>query len=416
MTPHSEHFPGKPPPPSGRHGPRPLPLNLITAASLYLSSNAALPLLRNGSLNWSPSLEKAGKSLLDALEKTNPDVFAAHVETLSRARAAEFVAGLEQYRNHPYRRDLSEPEILWTDGSTQLLDYNSESKGQPIVIVPSLINRHYILDLTAESSFMRWLVGQGFRPFLVDWGAPGTVERNFTMTDYITQRLEPALDRIVDVCARPISVIGYCMGGLLATSLAVRNQDFVNGLVLLATPWDFHSGDVGQAKAMADVGAGLAPLLQAVGEVPVDVIQTLFSGLDPFLVERKFVGFAGRDMQSKAAISFVALEDWVNDGVPLAAAVARECFAGWYGANSPASGAWRVEGEVVDPTAFKKPSLVVIPSTDRIVPPQSAAALGVALPFATIQRPPAGHIGMMVGRKAEAQVWKPVARWLEELS
>ena len=131
---------------------------------------------------------------------------------------------------------------------------------------------------------------------------------------------------------------------------------------------------------MADVWTGLEPLLQTVGEVPGDVIQTLFSGLDPFLVERKFIGFAGRDMQSKAAIAFVALEDWVNDGVPLAASAARESFAGWYGANSPASGARSARS-----TACKKPSLVVIPSTDRMVSPQSAAALCVALPFATIQ-------------------------------
>ncbi len=401
--------------PSHRHGPRPLPLNLITAANLYLSSNAALPLLRSGLLSWSPSLEKRGKSLLGALENENSDAFAAQVEMLSRARAAEFIEGLELYRNHPYQRDLSEPKILWAQGSTQLLDYNPRSKGQPLLIVPSLVNRHYILDLTAESSFMRWLVGQGFRPFLVDWGAPGSVERNFTITDYITQRLESALDCVMDVCTRSISVIGYCMGGLLATSLALRNQDAINGLVLLATPWDFHSGNAAQAQLMANVGAALEPLLQTTGEVPVDVIQMLFSSLDPLLVERKFVGFAGWNMQSKAAVSFVALEDWVNDGVPLAAPVARECFAGWYGANSPASGTWCVAGEIVDPTTFEKPSLVVIPANDRIVPPQSAASLCTALPFVEIKSPSAGHIGMMIGGKAETKVWKPVAQWLQEL-
>ncbi|MDA0655490.1 MAG: alpha/beta fold hydrolase [Proteobacteria bacterium] len=346
----------------------------------------------------------------------NPDTFAQSVERLSRERAAAFITGIERYRNHPYYRDLPEPAILWSDGTTRLLDYAPDCGGRPILIVPSLINRHYILDLKADSSFVRWLAGAGFRPFIVDWGVPGEAERGFSLTDYICQRLEPALDRVTDVGSLPPAIIGYCMGGLLALGLAVRNQDAVSGLALLATPWDFHAEAPEQARAMATIGAGLESQLQFFGELPTDLLQTLFSGLDPLLAERKFVGFAALEPKSEEAVSFVALEDWVNDGVPLAAPVARECFAQWYGANSPARGEWRIEDEKVDPSNFKKPSLVVTPSSDRIVPPKSAAALGEALPNAALLRPAAGHIGMIVGRRAETKVWRPVADWLRALS
>jgi polyhydroxyalkanoate synthase len=411
--PYSELFPAKA---LVRQGPRPLAFNLMIAANIYLSSNAALPLLKSGSLAWNPDLAKSGEKLLGQLGKINPDTFAQSVERLSRERAAAFITGIERYRNHPYRRNLPEPTILWSDGTTRLLDYAPECAGRPILIVPSLINRHYILDLKADRSFVRWLAGEGFRPFVVDWGVPGEVERGFSLTDYICRRLEPALDRITDACSASPAIVGYCMGGLLALSLAVRNQEAISGLALLATPWDFHAENSDHAATIATIGGGLEPQLQSFGELPTDILQTLFSGLDPLLAERKFVGFAALEPESDEAISFVALEDWVNDGVPLAAPVARECFAQWYGANSPGRGEWRIEDEKVEPSDFKNPSLVVVPSSDRIVPPESAAAIGEALPNATLLRPAAGHIGMIVGRKAKTKVWQPVADWLRALS
>ena len=67
----------------------------------------------------------------------------------------------------------------------------------------------------------------------------------------------------------------------------------------------------------------------------------LLLGLDPFGVAAKYRAFARLRQDSERARLFVALEDWLNDGIPLAAPVARECMAGWYGGNTPARGAWR---------------------------------------------------------------------------
>ena len=67
----------------------------------------------------------------------------------------------------------------------------------------------------------------------------------------------------------------------------------------------------------AALGA-LGPSLAAEGELSVDAIQTLFYSLDPFLVIRKFLAFDRLDPASPEAAHFVALEDWLNDGVPLA--------------------------------------------------------------------------------------------------
>ena len=109
--------------------------------------------------------------------------------------------------------------------------------------------------------------------------------------------------------------------------------------MFLATPWDFHAEGSGPATANSRLMALAKPFVDLWGELPVDLLQAAFASLDPLLAARKFIRFADLDPSSEAAATFVALEDWLNDGVPLAAPVARACIEDWYGANSPAAGA-----------------------------------------------------------------------------
>ena len=202
------------------------------------------------------------------------------------------------------------------------------------------------------------------------------------------------------------------MGGLLAVALATLAPGQVSGLALLATPWDFQADNFQQARALASLARIWEPIIQASGVLPVDAIQALFWCLDPFLVQRKFIRFAAMDQSSGHANAFVALEDWLNDGVPLAAPVARECLVGWYGGNTPATRQWEIDGAVVDPGRVSCPSLVFVSETDRIVPPQSAWALANSLPNTRAVSSTLGHIGMIVAGDAKAIVWRPLADWL----
>jgi len=402
---------------SVRLGPRPLPLHLAVATMTWLSSRGSWPLWSGALPLWRPEFRSQMEELDAALQGVQPKAFAAALESEIRARFDRLAAGIESYRRHPFRRSLAEPPALWQEGTTCLLDYRlpSRSAGPVVLAVPSLVNRAHILDLTAERSLMRALAAAGARPLLVGWGAPGDLERTFSLTDYIAGRLEQALDRVLAEVGGPVVLLGYCMGGLLAVALAQRRRRDLAGLVCLATPWDFHAERPSQAKLLGASLSVLEPLLRNVGELPVDAIQALFAGVDPLQVIRKFVGFADIHPDSERARLFVAVEDWLNDGVPLAAAVARECLAGWYGANTPAAGEWRVAGDIVQPAALDLPSLVVIPDQDRIVPPASAEALARVLPRTEALRPAAGHIGMIVGGGAPGRLYEPLIDWLARL-
>ncbi|MDJ0951040.1 MAG: alpha/beta fold hydrolase [Alphaproteobacteria bacterium] len=356
----------------------------------------------------------AAAALREDLASVPAEAFAAAVDRAIFGRWQALMAGIQAYRQHPYRRSLADPPAVWQDGSTRLLDYGGPAGAIPLLVVPSLINRSYILDLAPRRSFLRFLAGEGIRPLLVDWGAPGAAEQDFDLEDYVAGRLTAALDAALDRTGGPILLLGYCMGGTLAMALALRRQSDVSGLALLATPWDFHADNSEQARATAAIAAPLLPAFDGLGQMPVDMLQAMFTALDPFLTVRKFAGFASLDPTAGKAREFVALEDWVNDGVPITPAVARACLIGWYGENQPANGRWQIAGEPVLAGEFTRPALVVIPAQDRIVPPASAAALADALPGCRRMTVKAGHIGMVVGGGARRQVWRPVADWLRE--
>lgn len=397
-----------------RLGPRPLPLHLASAATLWMSSRAALPLLSNGLLPWRPELAEAGNALRQSLAGIAPEAFAAAVDAELRTRGDCFLSGLERYRRHPYRRAEAELPVLWQEGATRLVDYRPAG-GAPVLVVPSLINRAYILDLGPDKSLLRFLAAAGLRPLLVDWGKPGALERGFDLTDYVAGRLDRAAEAAAALGA-PFAVLGYCMGGLLALALAERRPALVAALALLATPWDFHAERAGQARLVGEIAEPLARSFALLGEVPVDMLQLLFAALDPLLALRKFSRFAMLRPGSAEERDFVAVEDWLNDGVPLALPVARECLAGWYGANTPGRGAWHIAGRAVLPERVAAPSLVIVPAQDRIVPPRTAAALASLLPRAERLTPRLGHIGMMVAHEAPEAVWRPLADWLRRLA
>ena len=375
-----------------------------------LGAQSALPIWNAGLLPWKPHLAAAAEDLRVRLAGADPVMFAKAVQAESRRRMAQFLRGVDIYRHHPFRRTLTDPPTVWHSGTTRLLDYG-QAGGLPVLLIPSLVNRAYILDLSKRRSLARFLAARGLRPYLVDWAMPGDAEAAFTLDDYIA-RLEAALDLVAAVNGRPAALVGYCMGGLLALAVAARRPAQVGGLALLATPWEFgtDSGDPGRAVRLFEEHVGRA--IDRMGHLPVDALQALFTAFDPTLVERKFRTLAELAPGSARARDFVTLEDWLNDGVPLVGAVARECLLGWYGRNSAARGEWRVAGTPVIPEQVDIAALVMVPRSDRIVPPESALALAARLPRARRRMVPAGHIGMIAGRRALTDVYWPLAKWL----
>ncbi|AHJ68150.1 Poly-beta-hydroxybutyrate polymerase [Granulibacter bethesdensis] len=415
------------PRPMHRSGPRPLGLHLTLAMMRSGFSLAGLQSWKSGWPAWkTPQAAEMTEKLLQNLvaERLHHGRAAGKTEfsplleqavwTESFQRDAALIAGVAAYRRHPYYRHAPPRQVIWREGGSTVLLHPAPVSGHlpPVLLVPSLINRGYVLDLAPGYSLMDRLAQAGYRVFLLEWGGPGETEQHFGLTDYIAGRLDRAVQAIADLTDQAVVMAGYCMGGLLALAASLRRPEAVRALALLATPWDFHAAGPEHQRLSAALQPVLGGILKQYGCLPVDILQIMFALIEPFAVADKYRAFGRLPQDHPRAGHFVALEDWLNDGISLAAPVAQEVVNGWYCDNLPAQGGWKVAGHVVDPAALHCPAFVAVPSRDRIVPPASALKLAQLIPGALLHRMEAGHIGMTAGRSAEAVLWQPLLRWL----
>ena len=215
-------------------------------------------------------------------------------------------------------------------GRVRLRDAGGE--GRPVLFIPSLINPPAILDLSRDRSLIRWLRGQGFHPWLIDWGTPGAKDRAIDVAGHVERFLLP----LIATFPEPPILVGYCLGGTLAMAAAARSK--VAGLAAIATPWQFSGyGDEARA-AMAAQWAAIKPTSEALGLVPMEALQAGFWRLDPALTIAKYAAFADLDPRSEAARRFIRLEDWANQGAPLPHAFGLELFEQLIAEDRPGQG------------------------------------------------------------------------------
>ncbi len=351
--------------------------------------------------------------------------FGAALNQEALSRLESFIVGVRTYQTFPAAREtVQTTPVVWQQGTTKLLDYAPSSTGPVLLVVPSLINRFEILDIDRDKSFLRFIADSGFHPLVVDWGEVGPEEQNFTIADYITERLLPLLSLAREKHdGKPVHLAGYCMGGVFAMALALMQPESVRSLTLLATPWDFSGGVGGVPGIGTPLGrlfmqqaTGMHDYLEKVGILPASFLQSVFTLFQPVRILEKFMAFSSLAPESSSARRFVLTEDWLNDGVPLALLVAQECLHDWYGKNLTAKNKWYVGDLLIDPTKLAIPTFVLAATKDKIVPFESAASLAKLIPVVTLHAPEMGHIGLMASDDAPKKVWTPLMAWLKAFS
>lgn len=276
----------------------------------------------------------------------------------------------------------------------------TKSNQPAVILIPSLVNPHVILDLNERASLARYLAAQGHDPWLVDWGTPQPEDAALDLGGHVEHRLLPMLRSI----ERPLILVGYCLGGTL-TLAAVQIMN-VHAVVTIATPWHFDRYPTDDISLIGNLWRDAKPLCERLGYAPMEVLQSGFWGLDPTRTIRKYAAFADVEDGSSDQQAFLAVEDWANEGAPLTYAAARELFEDLYSTNLTGSRRWAVGGMVIDPSLLRCPSLSIRSASDKIVPAAASASL------ADNQQSALGHVGMIVSRKAPEQIWLPLSQWL----
>ncbi|WP_281823274.1 alpha/beta hydrolase [Sphingobium sp. BS19] len=361
-------------------------------------------------MNTAPTQDNAAIAPKDAAPQHGPRPLPLFLNILMaqtrhdpvlRARA---LAGLRRYQEAVRPPHPTPARVHAQVGSATLSHFGSVEGDDraPVVLIPSLINPPHVLDLSARTSLIRWLVDQGHDGYLVDWGHPGAGDSMMDLGGHIAQRLVPLLQSL-DPKRAPI-LVGYCLGGTLAIGAAASIP--VAALATIAAPWQFDGFPDETRESIAKLWAEAKPMCDRLGYVPMEVLQSGFWALDSARTICKYADFADLADDSEAVDAFVAVEDWANAGAPLTFAAGRELFEALYVDDVTGRAEWRVGDAAIRPADFAMPTLAISSTTDTIVPAASTP------PLAEQWTLDMGHVGMIVGSRGPKRLWEPLSQWL----
>ena len=310
-------------------------------------------------------------------------------------------------------------EVAWTENKWRLLRFGRAGAhyDTPGLLVPSLINRWYVLDLGPGRSLIEWLVAQGHDVYCIDWGTP-TAEDRFLTWDDIAGRY---LGRAIRVAARAgrsgaVHVLGYCLGGTLAAShVAAQLSPEVASLVALAAPIDFEHAGIMAAWTRSPTFDPHA-LVAALGNVPWQLLQASFHLIRPTLTAQKAVTLLDRAWDDEFLEGFLATEAWGNDNVAFPGACYAQYLDELYRRNRLVTGGFSVAGRRAELANIRCPTLAITFEHDHIVPLASAAPLvdRIASRDKQLLVQAGGHVGAVVSRKAAARLWPAMSTFWAE--
>jgi len=125
----------------------------------------------------------------------------------------------------------------------------------PLLIVPPVINKFYVMDLAPGRSMVEYLVGRGLQVFMISWRNPDARHAKWDLDTY-GQAVLDAMDAAARITgSEQVALDGACSGGIIAAMVAAHlahtgQQDRLAALTLMVTVLD--QAGAGLASAVID--------------------------------------------------------------------------------------------------------------------------------------------------------------------
>lgn len=311
-------------------------------------------------------------------------------------------------------------EVITMKGRFNLLHYKSDlpsTHKTPLLIVCSLINRHYILDLLPKSSVVKNLQSQGFDVYATDWGTPASYDKDLSLERYAEEYVENAVEKIKEITgSHKVSLFGYCWGGLFALIYSVTNQDNVKNLILHATPIDIEKQKTTIENWAAHLNAD--NLVNTFGNVPGWLLNFAFFLRNPVENILKYPKYFSEPRTLDEIMQFFTTETWLYDSTPIIGEVYREIVDQIYRQNLLIKNKMRVGTDVINLKNITIPVLNIVGTKDDLVPPSSSKSIMDVISSSDkkLIEFPTGHVGLCISQAAHEKLWPEVGDWLAKRS
>lgn len=362
-------------------------------------------------------------------------------------RAASHALERRRYPNHFILNDKTPWVEIFRDGIMAVRHYSlppmdsinldgepltvsHKKKRIPILLVPALGIQAWTFDIMPSRSMVRYLMARGYDVYLLDWGKPSRSNRELTLNTYVNQWLPQAVNAVQEHAnSEQISLVGYCMGGLLCLMYLGGHPDApVRNLSTIASPVNFHaSGLYGTAFSLLSVPAmkaynwfqlRLEPLDTRMFHIPGNLLSIGFKMTNPPAVVSSYLDLVRNINDREYVTEYMTMGQWFNDMVDYPGATVREVIEKMVIANRMAGGEIEIGGRIAKLKQIRCDLLALAGKTDNLV---TIAAARDILRLVSSQEKrfevvPGGHAGVFAGSKAPSHTWRIIADWLAERS
>jgi polyhydroxyalkanoate synthase len=289
----------------------------------------------------------------------------------------------------------------------------------PVLLIPPLMVKPFIFDLHPGRSLVAFLLQQGFRVYLVDFGEPDAADAYVTLDDYVVDWI-PTASRVVkdDAGTRTLSLLGYCMGGLFALAHTAANRDqTVRNIVTIGAPVD--TAKMGLFAWMAKAaGSQLEFIAKQIGNVPGGLSSTVFRLMTPMKNVTRYADLFMNMWDHEYVNGFDAMNQWVGQFIAYPQNAFLQFFRDFMQHNKLVKGNLTFGRKVADLKHVHASLLVIAGKTDEIAPLDAVHAVleAVGSHDKEFRVAPGGHMGVFAGSSAPEKVWRPTAVWLGQRS
>lgn len=348
--------------------------------------------------------------------------------TAARIRAAveraiqRNIKGVEYFASAAPAVGLTPKDVVYRRGTLNLYHYHAQSDElyrTPILIVMATTNRAYVLDIQPGGSFVEFLLKNGYDVFCMDWNAPRQEEKKLGLDDYTQKFIPECIEKIREITGEDdVSVLGYCMGGVLATIYAATHPEGpARNLVCFTTPINWH--EMGLFSVLSDrAHFDVDRLVDMVGNVPPDMLLTAFDLLRPSGRAANAIQLWDNLWNDEFVSNYRKFDRWANDMLPLAGEYFRQTTKELMWGNKLYTGELKVAGKPCRLENIKIPLFHAVAEHDHIIPRGASEPL-VRLAGSTDKTElvlKGGHISLVAGANAVRRLWPRLDEWLSERS
>ncbi len=332
------------------------------------------------------------------------------------------VKGLDYFTSSASEASQTPREEIYRRGTLRLYHYlpqTDEIYRVPVIFIMSLVSKAYIFDLAPGQSFIEFMVREGYDVYLIDWGAPRASDKHLKLDDYVLDFMPDCIERVgEDSGVDEVSLVAYCMGGMLAAMYAACHVDGpLKNIACFTTPVDFD--EMGLFKIWTDPKHFDADqIVDSLGNVPAEILLAAFDMLRPASKAIGQIRLWDNMWNDDYVTGFRRIDRWSNDQIPMAGECFRQTTKELMQQNQLVKNEFKLGGQPVLLSNVKVPLLHVVAQHDHIVPYDSAKALveGIGSSDKEEVMLKGGHVSLVAGKNAVTRLWPQISTWLAERS